>query len=96
MTAVVTRGRGNPYENAYCAYLVAELGYLWAVPTRQSRGLFDVHAYSAYGFCMHAQCKAGKLSCRAAFALSQKLEREAWVCSVRVVHRTKEKEFCEH
>ena len=92
---VVTQGRGNLYENAYCQLLLKR-GYTYAVPTRRSRGPFDVHGVRSDGRCDHVQCRSGTLSCRSAEAMAMTLEPYAWTCHVGVVHRTSKKEFCEH
>jgi hypothetical protein len=94
-----TSEKGRRYEWAYKRELISANKANLVVRAAASHGPFDLIAIDDYG-AVGVQLKAGKISCRAAEKLATSLwmgpvKMSAWF-GVRVVHRTKEKEFCEH
>lgn len=90
---------GHRYERAY-AEVLRNRGYR-VQRSAASKGLFDLTATKyvsgSWNGCVHVQCKAGPLSCTAARAYADTLGSTVPPsCTVRVCHRTKTDEYCEH
>ena len=87
---------GAQYELAYKDWLEL-MGMHVSARQAGSKGDFDLVAWGQG--CWHVQLKAGRLSCARAGRLRDSLRRETVLperCGCLVVHRTKEREFCEH
>ena len=85
---------GHDYERAWRTMKEAH-GFL-CTRSAASKGLFDVIAYDN-DYCLHAQLKAGRVSCRAATAYSLILDAKVpYTCQAVIVHRTRAQEFCTH
>jgi hypothetical protein len=93
-----TSAKGSAYENAYKRSLA---GRTWFVlRAAASKGPFDLVAAmkDELGLRM-IQCKGGQFSCSKAEGLVKHLWMTYGMPQLwfpYVVHRTKEKEFCEH
>jgi hypothetical protein len=93
-----TSAKGSAYENAYKRYLVAERGFRFVLRAAASKGPYDLVGFDG-GIPCCFQLKSGPMSCRKAEELMVKLWYDGGMPSLwapYVVHRTKEKEFCEH
>ena len=93
-----TSAKGSAYENAYKHVLLRKDGVKYVIRAAGSHGLFDLIALDDFG-AEGYQLKAGRLSCRAAKQMAvdlwMRVGMPQWF-GVTTVHRTKEKEFCEH
>jgi len=102
---VNTSAKGAAYENAYKRRLLNRKGMIFVARAAASKGRFDLISLDAdqgeWTFGLW-QLKSGRLSCHAAHGLMMQLWSDlgmppSWVpFSVNVVHRTKDREFCEH
>ena len=91
-----TSAKGIGFENDWVSELV-QRGYVWVQRSAASHSPFDVHGIRPDGRCDHWACRnAKRFGCKAAEHYAMTLESLAWTCHTGVVHRTKEREFCEH
>ena len=88
-----TSAKGRAYEWAYRDELYRR-GAQVVVRAAASKGEFDLLAVFPDAV-LGIQLKAGMMSCAAAQREFSKLPN-AWNCLPRFVHKTKEREFCEH
>lgn len=88
--------KGAAYENAFKHHLLESRRAYEVTRAAGSHGTYDLLAIEADAVCGY-QLKSGRMSCRMAVALSQSLNAKAWPNFMGyVVHKTKEREFCEH
>jgi len=88
-----TSAKGAAYERAFKKHCYAR-GASWVMRAAASKGPFDllaVYPDAVIGY----QLKSGRMSCTAALKALLALPH-AWNCWACVVHKTKEREFCEH
>jgi len=88
-----TSAKGAAYENAFKRHCYMQKA-LFVVRAAASKGPFDliaVYPDTVIGY----QLKSGRMSCTAARKAVLKLPH-AWNCWASIVHKTKEREFCEH
>ena len=88
-----TSAKGAAYENAFKRHCYMQKA-LFVVRSAASKGPFDliaVYADTVNGY----QLKSGNVSCNAARKAVLKLPH-ASTCWASVIHKTKDKEFCEH
>lgn len=88
-----TSAKGAAYERAF-KKLLLERGAVFVVRAAASKGPFDLVAVYP-DLVLAYQMKAGRMSCDAARRALKKLPT-AWNWMACFVHRTKEREFCEH
>ena len=94
--------KGIRYECAFRNDLRLRRGVVWAERFAASHGPFDVVAqwnHTPGGWIEVYQCKASRMTCRAATKLLTSVWNLLGMPSnfgTTVIHRTKEKEFCEH
>jgi len=88
--------KGAAYENRFKRHLLDTRRAYEVTRAAGSHGTYDLISVEADAVCGY-QLKSGRMSCRMANALSQALNAQHWPNFLGyVVHRTKEKEFCEH
>ena len=93
-----TSAKGSAYENAFKHRLEQNPDVKLVMRAAASKGMFDLIAVDQFG-AEGYQLKSGRLSCRKAKQLTidnwMRLGMPQWF-GVTTVHKTKEKEFCEH
>jgi len=93
-----TSEKGSKYENAFKRHLLDTRRAYEVMRAAASKGRWDLIAIESDAVCAY-QMKAGRMSCKAAKALAATLMAQTgtWPSFLAyVVHKTKEREFCEH
>lgn len=88
--------KGAAYEAAFRAQYPPDV--LWQPPKPRAHSTgFDAMSWRPGGWAILWEFKSGRMSCAKAEALSNALwERRPVGVGTRVIHRTREREFCEH